>query len=1204
MGGTENDTLDGGSGQDILIGDSGQDSYVLKAGNRGIDIVKEQSGEISTVKLEGLELTNLIGQQEGDDLVLTGLDRTQGLVLKDYFTEAGDWKVSDYTGEAYQLSEVLSDNRTRLDNLNRVAQLEEAFMTSWRTEMASDLLNNNAIQLADGRFEQKPQINFNYNQTTYTSSSAQSSSESGWFNPPYLINTSLAIKTFSVEEAGNQGWYIWGWEENSSYSVMDVTTDQWTINQSSNDYDQYTYQWVSRSQYITLPPGVSGFSIPGSYNLRVVATNEPGTYWLSWQENQKTISAHVHSIDINGQANVLSVAPTTEEQLVSAQTLGRQILAGQDLPVHLIVGIQTLDVSLNAIQVEGTEGNDDVAFGSAYAQIIHGRGGDDVIDISYINEGPIAKGFLDGGDGNDTIIGGYNNDILIGGNGINYLQGGYGADRYVLSGDGVDLINPWQDHHLWRSNHTDAIELPEGITLDMLTAQYGTVFIHDKQATYVPTTLNINWSGKTQAMVVLPFALPYYPYETETLDAVELRFSDGTVAELETLLASAQAADSRPYSWSESMSSNNFRITWYIPLMAVEFRMDMGEITYSDYAGGIEFLDDISPDDVKYMKSGNDLLITSVSGSDSLRLQDWYIRSDKPEARFSDGQVREYEFLSNEGLTLSGTDENDTLIAADDYGWDLLGLAGHDVLQGEAGDDYLDGGEGEDTLIGNFGNDYLEGGTGNDKLLGGGGSDTYYFGNRSGKDTLTDQTISSSGDINTVIMDDDLLPEHISVYRDQSHIIFSINDTNDELAIQWDKQNGYFIQQVEFADGTVWDAEKLESIAIPLNNAPILVSPISAQNVIENHLFSFQIPVDTFIDNDTDDFLTFGVKHVDGSPLPVWLEFNPVTRVFSGTPGLEDAGMLSLIVTATDTGGLSASAAFDLQITNFIEGTNYIDRIVGSSDMDFISTGSGDDRVDGGEGNDTIIGGHGNDVLLGGNGDDIFIIEGKNNGNDRFEGGNGIDTIQGGIGNDIICVRNFKGNNTVERIDGGLGVNKLVGTQNNDTIDLSATELVNIASIEGRKGNDKIIGSEGAERLDGGAGSDALAGGTGDDIYIMGRGYGTDTILEKDATVGNKDTVQFLSDIAADQIWFRHVRNNLEVSIIGTPDKLIIKDWYLDTANHVEQFKTADGETLLDSQVNNLVSAMASFSPRFSSQFTPPMDYHRALEPIIAANWQ
>jgi len=92
--------------------------------------------------------------------------------------------------------------------------------------------------------------------------------------------------------------------------------------------------------------------------------------------------------------------------------------------------------------------------------------------------------------------------------------------------------------------------------------------------------------------------------------------------------------------------------------------------------------------------------------------------------------------------------------------------------------------------------------------------------------------------------------------------------------------------------------------------------------------------------------------------------------------------------------------------------------------------------------------------------------------------------------------------------------------------------------------------------------------------------------------------------VATDQLWFRHVGKNLEVSIIGTSDKMTIKDWYAGGANHVEQFLTSGGKVLLDSQVENLVSAMASFAPPSPGQTTLPQNYQSALGSVIAANWQ
>jgi len=149
----------------------------------------------------------------------------------------------------------------------------------------------------------------------------------------------------------------------------------------------------------------------------------------------------------------------------------------------------------------------------------------------------------------------------------------------------------------------------------------------------------------------------------------------------------------------------------------------------------------------------------------------------------------------------------------------------------------------------------------------------------------------------------------------------------------------------------------------------------------------------------------------------------------------------------------------------------------------------------------------------------------------------------------------------------------------------------------------QLTGEAGNDRLNGREGVDTLIGGSGNDVYILGRDYGTDTVIENDSATGNNDIVRFLSGISVNQIWFRHVGNNLEASIIGTTDKLIISDWHLDSANHIERFKTSDGLTLQDDQIDNLVNAMSGFAVPDIGQTELPADYAAVLDPVIASLW-
>jgi Ca2+-binding RTX toxin-like protein len=217
-----------------------------------------------------------------------------------------------------------------------------------------------------------------------------------------------------------------------------------------------------------------------------------------------------------------------------------------------------------------------------------------------------------------------------------------------------------------------------------------------------------------------------------------------------------------------------------------------------------------------------------------------------------------------------------------------------------------------------------------------------------------------------------------------------------------------------------------------------------------------------------------------------------------------------------------------------------------------------------------------------------------------------------GFGNDTYIV-DVGGDVVTEAVDAGIdtvrtGLGYRLGS-NVENLVLTGSAAVNGTGnaldnvLVGNGAANVLAGNAGNDRLDGGGGGDTLKGGTGNDSYVMGRGYGNELVLENDATAGNSDSLDFMAGISADQVWFRHVGNNLEVSLIGTDDKAVLQNWYLGSQYHVEQFHTSDGQTLLDSKVQDLVNAMASFAPPGIGQTTLPPSYQSALLPIIAADW-
>ncbi|MDO8465395.1 MAG: putative Ig domain-containing protein [Gallionella sp.] len=121
---------------------------------------------------------------------------------------------------------------------------------------------------------------------------------------------------------------------------------------------------------------------------------------------------------------------------------------------------------------------------------------------------------------------------------------------------------------------------------------------------------------------------------------------------------------------------------------------------------------------------------------------------------------------------------------------------------------------------------------------------------------------------------------------------------------------------------TIADAAGLTSTATVdvtiagVNDAPVAATAIAGQQTNEDAPFSFAVPAGTFTDIDNGDTLSYGATLADGTALPSWLSFDAATQTFSGIPSNGNVGSLNVLVTATDTGGLSASSVFAVDVAN------------------------------------------------------------------------------------------------------------------------------------------------------------------------------------------------------------------------------------------------------------------------------------------------
>jgi hypothetical protein len=369
-----------------------------------------------------------------------------------------------------------------------------------------------------------------------------------------------------------------------------------------------------------------------------------------------------------------------------------------------------------------------------------------------------------------------------------------------------------------------------------------------------------------------------------------------------------------------------------------------------------------------------------------------------------------------------------------------------------------------------------------------------------------------------------------------------------------------------------------------VNDAPVAVGSLPGWTLTAGDAATYAVPASAFSDCDAGESLSLSATLADGRPLPTWMRFDAASGMFSGAPTAGDAGPLTLRVIATDTAGASASHALALQIKPGLT-------LQGSPGNDTLTGRGGNDVLDGGAGADRMIGGAGNDTYyVSESGDTVVELANE-----------GIDAVHSAI--------SFTLPANVEQLflDGAARgslpplpalpptamVPGLTGTGNS---------LDNL--LVGNAENNVLSGLGGHDTLDGRAGNDTLIGGLGNDRFLFGRGSGRDTIEENDGTAGNSDSVVFSSDVHFDQLWFRKQGNDLQVSVIGGGDLLTVSNWYKGKQYHVEQFIAGDGKMLLDSRVQQLVDAMASFSPPSVGQMSLPANYQQALTPVLAAGWQ
>ncbi|BEV16252.1 calcium-binding protein [Herbaspirillum sp. DW155] len=547
-------------------------------------------------------------------------------------------------------------------------------------------------------------------------------------------------------------------------------------------------------------------------------------------------------------------------------------------------------------------------------------------------------------------------------------------------------------------------------------------------------------------------------------------------------------------------------------------------------------------------RSGDHLTLTW--GSDAITIENYfsgnYSRIEK--LVFADGTNWSYFDLASR-LTQTGSSDNDNWTGLGDQSNRMYGMAGNDVLSGGWAADTLDGGDGddrlyssagEDTLIGGNGNDILDGGHGNDSLTGGNGNDILDGG--SDNDSLT----GGKGN------------DYLSGGYGNDTYFFNQGDGVDTI-----RDYDYTTSNIDTLQlGTGIDAA---ATVLTRSGDHLTLTWGSDAITFENYFSGNDYRIEKLVFADGTNWscsdLASRLTQSGSSNSDNWTGLGDQSNRMYGMAGNDVLSGGWAADTVLERSGDHLTLTWDsdaITIANYFSGTYYrIEKLVFADGTNWSYSDLASRLTQKGSSNSD------NWTGLGDQTNRVYGMAG----NDALSGGQLADTLDGGDGDD--------------RLSGGAGEDTLMGGNGNDSLD----------------------GGDGNDSLTGGKGNDYLSGGYGNDTYFFNQGDGVDTIRDFDYTSSNADLLQFGSDITSDRLWFSHVGNNLEISVIGTSDKTIIENWYAGSAAQIERISAADGLTLVNKDVERLVQAMSGFSAPPAGTTVLPPPQRTALAPVLASNW-
>jgi Ca2+-binding RTX toxin-like protein len=795
-------------------------------------------------------------------------------------------------------------------------------------------------------------------------------------------------------------------------------------------------------------------------------------------------------------------------------------------------------------QLLGLDGSGDYLDGGSGDDRLHGDGGGD---------------WLAGGAGNDILFGGAGDDTLDGGAGDDTLDGGAGSDTYIhRAGDGMTRI-------------VDAGGASDINTLILSGVDPDQVVV--RRSSSGDDLLISLTSAPGDVIEILGQALA----EHAGVDAIQ--FDDGTVWSRSQLLAAAGApagavtASSGNGTLSVSGGLGDDALTAAVNLSTLSggygsdtyvVAAGVGNVTINDIGAFGDFdrlqLTGIASGNVTVSRALSDpgtVTLTSTDG-DVITLQsEDGLDSGVDAVSFSDGATWSKADLEAQILAASNTSGADVAI----------GSAGAEVITTGAGNDILAGGRGDDTLIG------------------GDGSDTYRFNLGDGHDRIFDTSLVSGTDTLAFGAGISATDVYVTVSpSDWNTLVLSIPGSDDQITlVNQIADNGLTdgVEQVTFADGTVWTRAQLAALAVKEDGTPgddVITGTIGADTLVggagDDDLSGRKGP-DTYIYNKGDgyDVITDDIFYsTDVNTLQLGSGITTADIAFE-RGGLNNNDIILHIKGSSDAVDLvSQSYPYEgVQQVVFADGTTWTAAQLMTMSIGAEET-AGNDVVLGGGGDDVLGGGAGDDTLYGGGGDDIYhfnlgdgfdqVVEYANGGVDQLVFGAGITASQ------VVVTQAFDDRAgyllTVDGADQVIANDQLESIVFADGTTWTQGDLASRSLSQANTAGDKRIYGTGANDTMSGGSGDFLSGGDGSDTYLFNLGDGQETI--GDISPNQPNFLQFGAGIDSGDITVsRPNGSDFLLRINGTNDSVYLEDvtaylWFPDWMG-VGHINFADGTT-------------------------------------------